>query len=61
MEYRSAVTQAGYTSAVEQVGVDSGNLGRAVRPQTQHPARELVHQLKGLQVKRLTGPGQQGL
>jgi hypothetical protein len=61
MQHRAAVTQSGDAPAVEQVGVNAGDLGRAVSSQTQHPTRELVDQFEGLKVKRLAGTGQQGL
>jgi hypothetical protein len=61
VQHRAAVAQARDTLTVEQVGIDAGHLGRAVGAQAHHAARELVHQLEGLQVQRLAGAGEQRL
>ena len=43
------------------MGVNAGDLRRAVGAQAQHPARDLVYQFEGLQVQRLAGAGEQRL
>jgi hypothetical protein len=43
------------------MGVDAGDLRRAVGTQAHHAAGELVDQLEGLQIQRLAGAGQQRL
>jgi hypothetical protein len=43
------------------MGVDASDLGGGVGPQTQCAARQLVHQLECLQIKRLARAGEQGL
>jgi hypothetical protein len=57
MKHWAAVAQARHALAVEQVGINAGDLWCAVSPQAHHAARELVDQLEGLQVKRLAGTG----
>jgi hypothetical protein len=61
VHHRTAVAQAGHALAVEQVGIDAGDLGRAVGAQAKRAARELVHELEGHEVQRFAGAGEQGL
>ena len=59
MQHRAAVAQARDALAVEQVGIDAGDLWRAVGAQAHHAARELIDQLEGLQIERLAGAAEQ--
>jgi hypothetical protein len=56
---RSAITQSRDAGAVQQMGIDTGDLRRAVCTQAHHAARQLVDQLEGLQIQRLAGTAQQ--
>jgi hypothetical protein len=60
VEHAAGVAQAHRSLPVEQMGVDPRGLGRDVRTEPHGPARELVHQLEGLEVHVVTGTGQQG-
>ena len=61
VQHRAAIAKAGDTCAVEQMGVNAGNLRRAVSAQTHHAARDLVHQFEGLQIERFAGASKQRL
>ena len=54
VHHGATVAETGHALAVEQVGIDAGDLGRGVGAQAQRTARELVHQFEGLEVERLT-------
>ena len=58
---RAAITQAGDTLAVEQVGVNARHLRGAVGAYTERAARELVHQFEGLQIQPLVAATEQRL
>ena len=61
VQHRARVTQPRDALAIEQMRIDARHLRRNVCAQAQHPAGQLVHQLEGLQVEVVSGPGQQGL
>lgn len=50
MQDRPTVAQACHTTAIEQVGINAGNLRCAVGAQPHHAARELVNQFERLQI-----------
>ncbi len=54
-----AVTQAGHTLMVEQVGIDARSLRRDVGTHPHGPPGQLVNQLEGPQLQFLAGPGEQ--
>ena len=60
MQHAAAVAQAARPLGTQGVGIDAGHLGGDVRAQTKHPAGQAVGHLEGLQVKVVTGAGQQG-
>ena len=61
VQHRAAVTKARNPGTVEQVGINAGHLGRGVGAQAQRSPGELVNQLEGLKVKRLTSSREQRL
>ncbi|MCC2636251.1 MAG: hypothetical protein K0S48_4137, partial [Ramlibacter sp.] len=61
VQHRAAVAQAGDALAIEQVGIDAGDLRRGVGADAEHAAGELVDQLEGLQPQRFARPGEQRL
>ena len=61
MQHRAAIAQPRNAGPVQKVGIDTSDLGCAVRSQPQHATRQLVHQLERLEIKCLAGAGQQGL
>ena len=61
MENRAAITKSGHAGAIEQVRINSRDLGRGVGAQTQGATGELVHQLESLQAQSFAGARQQRL
>ena len=57
VQHRPAVAQAGDAAAVEEVGVDARDLGRAVGAQAEGAAAQLVDELEGLQIEGVAGAG----
>jgi hypothetical protein len=55
VQHRAAIAQARDAAAIEHVGVDASDLRRAVGAQAEGAAAQLVDQLEGLQVERVTG------
>ena len=60
VQHRAAVTQTCHALAVQQMGINTCNLGCRISAQTHHAARDLVHQLEGLEIERFTRASQQG-
>ena len=50
----TAIAKTCHTLTVQQVRINAGNLRRGVGTQSHHAARQLIHQLEGLQIMRLT-------
>jgi hypothetical protein len=61
VQHRAAIAETDDTAAVEHVRVDACRLRRAVGAQPERAAAQLVDELEGLQVQRVSGAGQQRL
>jgi hypothetical protein len=59
VQHAAAIAQAGDGVAVEQVGVDAGDLGGHVGAQAHQAAAHRVDQLEGARIRVLPCPGQQ--
>ena len=59
VQYRAAVTQTCYARVVQNVGIYTSDLRRAVSAQAHGASRELIHQLESLQIKRFSSARQQ--
>jgi hypothetical protein len=59
VQHRPAVTQACNALPIQQVGIDSGNLGGGVSTHTHGVPAELINKLEGLELERLTSSRQQ--
>jgi len=55
----AAVAQAGNAGAIQQVGVDAGDLRGAVGADAKRSATELVDELEGLEIQFSAGAGEQ--
>lgn len=60
VHHRAAVAEPRHAAAVEQVRVDARDLRRGVGAQAHAAPGQLVDQLEGLQVERLSGAGKKG-